>query len=327
MRLRALAFAAAATFGAVVSQANASVLSDRIWLESYLSFPLEDVAFTASAMGYLGRVKEASILVNLGGGALPAVKRKTAVRFYEDGRAAEEVDTDPSTGQILFQASYRYNARNQIATIIRNNYEAKEIETVEFAYDAKSDLSGATVDRNGVVKKRFAIATTSSGQPKEVVTLLPDGRALARVTYTYSDGAVTIDYSGDFGAARVTTSFKLDAQGRPIAAETQRRDDAPEVDYDGHYTYTYLANGDKLFHGVETHPNAQPHPSECVKDAEFFPNGGAKSTKTAGDDITCPDTSSTHPEVEFDQQGNFKHTRLGRNERFYDIEYFGAPSM
>ena len=307
--------------------ADGSELHDRIWLESYLSYPIADVAFTASAMGYVGRVKEAESVFAIHGGRAGGIQRKTVARFFEDGRAVDEVDTDPATARTLFAASFRYDDRKRITNIIRDDMETKQSEAIDFSYDSRGVLAGAVFRNNGLVTKRIEVASAADGRPQEVVTRLPGGQVSSRITYTYGKGTVDIAYEGDFGAARVHSLFTLDAQGRPVAAETQRRDEVPEVDYDGSYSYTYRPDGTKVFHGVELHAYAQPHPTKCVLDEEFFANGGAKSAKAVGDDVTCERPYGTTPVVELDAQGNFRHTRLGAYEHTYQIEYFGVPAM
>jgi hypothetical protein len=327
-RLAILSLAAAIAFAGLPPRADAFTSGDRIWLESYLAFPIENVPFTASAMGYLGRVKEVSAQFDIRDrrGSL-ATSRETTARFYEDGRAAEEVDTDLLTAQIVFRAVYRYNERKQIAQIARNDYAAGTVETTDFAYDAKGLLIGASMTRDGRIEKSVAIVNTSTGRPLLALTRLPDGREVSRVTYTYADDAVRVAYTGASGAERVISVFALDAQGRPVAAATQRRDAAPQVDYDGTYRYSYLADGGKLFHGVEDHPNALPHPSRCVLDREFFPNGAARRTQAVGDDITCQNAPSPQPDVAFDAQGNFSRSKLGAYEHLYHIVYYATPTM
>jgi hypothetical protein len=308
--------------------AAASPLTERIWLQSYLTYPIEDVPFTAAAMGYLGHVKEviADFTIRGPGGA-PLMSRRTVTDFDEDGRAADEVDTDLLLGGTAYRATYRYNAKKQIALITRENYDERRTDTIAFDYDAKGLLVGASFTRNGEPLKRIAIVDDASGRPLSAATILPDGRTISRVTYAYAAHSVTVAYSGDFGAAHVISTFQFDAQGRPLTAETQRRDVEPQVDYDGAYRYTYLADGEKLFHGVEFHPNALPHPTRCVFDREFFANGGAKHSAAEGDGVTCQNGPSASPEAEFDAAGNFTHTRLGPYEHTYRITYFAAPSM
>jgi hypothetical protein len=320
--------AAALILAGLSAPAAASALTERIWLESYLSYPIEDVPHTAASMGYLGHVKEVSADFTIRGpGGVPMMSRRTVTDFDEDGRAADEVDTDLLLGGTAYRAIYRYNARRQIALITRENYDERRTDTIAFNYDAKGRLIGASFTRNDAPLKRIAIVNDTRGRPLSAATILPDGREISRVTYTYANRAVTIAYAGDFGAAHVTSVFQLDAQGRPLTAETQRRDVERQVDYDGTYRYTYLSDGEKLFHGVEFRPNALPHATRCVFDREFFANGGARHTEATGDGVTCQNGPSASPEAEFDAAGNFTHTRLGPYEHTYRITYFAAPSM
>ncbi len=328
MRPARLFLAVAMALAGFAAGAAASPLRDRIWLESYLSFPIEDVPFTASAMGYRGRVKEVTAVFDIHDrrGSL-ATSRETVARFFEDGRAAEEIDTDRLAAQTVFRAVYSYNDRKQIAAITRTDYAAGTTEAIDFLYDAKGFLVGAQMRQDGRIEKNIAIVNTETGQPLLVLTRSPDGQELSRVAYTYADDAVRIAYTGDGGAARVISVFALDAAGRTVAAATQRRDAAAVVDYDGTYRYTYLPDGGKLFHGVEFHPNALPHPTSCVLDREFFANGGASHTQAEGDDVTCQNAPSPRPDVAFDPQGNFTWTRLGPYEHSYRIVYYAAPTM
>lgn len=328
MRYRILASIGAIAVVAVAARASASPLNERIWLQSYLSYPIEDVPFTAAAMGYLGHVKQVSAVFTIhGASGQLLISRETVARFYADGRAAEEVDRDLLHPQITYRATYRYNDHRQIAAITRNDYAEGILEQIDFSYDAKGYLVGARFDRDGKLLKRIAIANSASGKPQAVSILLPDGREISHIAYSYGDHVVAIAYKGDFGAARVTTIFHLDAQGRPVTAETRRRDVAPQADYDGTYRYTYLPDGGKTFHGVELHLHVLPHPTRCVFDRVFYPNGGAKRVEAEGDDITCRNASTPRPEVEFDAVGNFTHTRLGRYEHSYRIVYYPTPSM
>lgn len=327
MRL-ALCSLAVAALACFAPAAGAMPSGERIWLESYLAFPIENVPFTASAMGYLGPVKQvaATFAIRDARGAL-ATSRQTVVQFYPDGRAAEETDIDLLTHQIVFRAVYRYNRRNQIAEIARNDYAANTAELIDFAYDANGFLVGATMKSDGRVEKVVTIVNSRDGKPLEVENRLGDGREISRVAYRYAEDSVRIAYTADGGAEQVVSIFTLDAKGRPVAAETQRRDTASVVDYDGTYRYTYLADGEKLFHGVEDHLHAQPQPTRCVIDREFFKNGGVRHAESVGDDITCRDRPSPDPEVGFDVEGNFTHAQLGPYEHAYAITYYAAPSM
>lgn len=301
------------------------MLGDRIWLESYLSYPVEDVKPTAAMMGYLGHVKQVTLTFRIAPGPGPGMNRKTVTRFHDDGRVADETDIDLDTASTSFHASYLYDGRRELTRIVRENYAARETETIDFAHDAAGYLTGAVFKTNGQLARSIEIENSSAGRPIRVLTRLADGRVQSVVTADYSGGAVTLDYSSASGASRVTTIFTLDAQGRPVSAQTARRDSASEVNYDGQYRYTYLPDGRKLFHGIEQYPNATP-PAQCVFDREFFGNGGVKSSSVIGNHVTCPTSASVEPEVALDREGNFAHTRLGRQERVYQIEYFDTPA-
>jgi len=320
-----LALAAVAGFAPV---AKAMPSGERVWLESYLAFPIENVPFTASAMGYLGPVKEVAATFDIrdARGAL-ATSRQTVATFYPDGRAAEETDTDLLAHQIVFRAVYRYNQRNQIAEIARNDYAAGTAELIDFTYDKNGFLVGATMRNDGRIEKLVTIVNSPGGKPLEVENRLADGREISRLAYRYDDASVRIAYTAAGGAEQVISVFTLDAQGRPVTAATERRDTASMVDYDGTYRYTYLADGEKLFHGVEDHIHAQPRATRCVIDREFFKNGGVRHAESVGDDITCRDRPAPDPEVAFDAEGNFTQSRLGPYEHIYAITYYSAASM
>jgi hypothetical protein len=325
MRRTVLALIAGLVAGAAAPNANASALEDRIWLESYLSFPVEDVKPTAAMMGYLGRVKQVTLTFRIAPGPGPGISRRTVTRFHEDGTVVDETDTDLNTASTSFHASYFYDDRRELSRIVRENYAARETETIDFAHDEAGFLVGAVFTTNGQLSKSVEIVNSSAGRPIRARTRLADGRIQSEVTSEYSGDVVTLDYVGASGASHVTTTFRLDAQGRPVSAQTARRDRASEVNYDGQYSYTYLPDGRKLFHGVERYPNAVP-PAQCVFDRELFANGGVKSSSVVGNHVTCPTSSSVEPEVALDGEGNFTHTRLGQYERVYEIEYFDTPA-
>jgi len=324
--LAAIAVLVAGLLAATAPDAGATMPGERIWLESYLSFPVEDVALTSAMMGYLGHVKQVTLTFRIAAGPGPEISRRTVTRFHEDGRILDETDTDLNTASTSFHASYFYGERREITRIVRENYAAKETETIDFAYDAADFLVGAAFRTNGELRKSVEIANSSAGRPVRVLTRLADGRVQSEMTSEYSDDGVTLDYVSASGASHVTTTFELDAQGRPLSAQTARRDRASEVDYDGQYRYIYLPDGRKLFHGVEHYSNATP-PAQCVFDREFFANGGVKSSSVAGNHVTCPTSSAVKPEVALDGEGNFIHTRLGHYDRVYQIEYFNAPAV
>src|SRR5690348_3512229 len=119
---------------------------ERVWLQSYLAFPIENLPFTAAAMGYLGPVKEVVSRFDIGDarGAL-ASSRQTVVHFYADGRAADETDTDLLAKTSVFHAVYSYNKHDQIAEIVRSDYVAGTVEMIDFQYDARGFLVGATM--------------------------------------------------------------------------------------------------------------------------------------------------------------------------------------
>ncbi|HXS41068.1 MAG TPA: hypothetical protein VN766_12855 [Stellaceae bacterium] len=307
--------------------ARALPSGERVWLQSYLDFPIENLRFTAGAMGYLGPVKEVVARFDIGDArGAAASSRETVVRFYPDGRAAEETDRDLLAKTTVFHAVYSYNTRNQIAEIRRSDYVAGTVETIGFQYDAQGFLVGATMERNGRAEQSVAIANTSAGKPLLVTTRLADGREVSRIAYTYTEHGVRIAYTAAGGAERVVSAFTLDADGRPVAATTERRDTASVVDYDGVYRYTYRADGDTLFHGVEDHPHALPQPTRCVIDREFFKNGALRHAESVGDDITC-DRPGPDPEIAFDAEGNVTRSRLGAYEHAYAITYYTTPSM
>ena len=312
----------------IAPTARAMPSGERVWLQSYLAFPIENLPFTAEAMGYLGPVKQvvARFDIHDTRGAL-ASSRQTVVHFYPDGRAADETDSDLLAKASVFHAVYSYNKRQQIAEILRSDYVAGTVEMIDFQYDAQGFLVGATMERNGRAEQSVAIVNTSAGKPLAVVNRLPDGREISHIAYTYTEDSVRIAYTAAGGAERVISAFTLDADGRPVAATTERRDTASVVDYDGVYHYTYLPDGEKLFHGVEDHPHALPQPTRCVIDREFFKNGGVRHAESVGDDITCRDQPSPDPEVAFDAEGNFTCSRLGSYEHAYAITYYPAPSM
>lgn len=327
MRSLLLPLAGAALLS-IAPVARAMPSGERIWLESYLAFPIENLRFTAAAMGYLGPVKQvvARFDVHDAYGAL-ASSRQTVIRFYPDGRAADETDIDLLGKTNVFHAAYSYNKRDQIAEIVRSDYVAGTVEMIDFQYDARGFLIGATTERNGRAEQSVAISNTGAGKPLVVVNRLADGREVSRIVYTYTEDGVRIAYTAAGGAERVVSAFTLDAEGRPLAATTERRDTASVVDYDGAYRYTYLPDGEKRFHGVEDHPHALPQPTRCVIDREFFKNGGVRHAESVGDDITCRDRPSPDPEVAFDAEGNFTRSRLGAYEHAYAITYYPAPSM
>jgi hypothetical protein len=315
-------------------------------LEGFVAHPLKDTfrvqrtKASARAMGLIGNVKHATItkITYADDGSLKG-KHQTVTTFFEDGRVKAEVDTDLLTSQAISHTSYIYNAAKKITTISDRLDILKRTDSIDFTYDLKGYLTKVTYKTGGAVTEIVEVTNYPDGRPKEALQRLSSGKAEWRIIYEYKDGQVTIEefYDGPLSKGKITSTFRLDGQGRPVNIETQQRDESPAMDYDGSYRYTYLSDGRKTLHASEKHPNAKPRPGECTFDVEYFKNGieDYRSARLITDVFFCAHPIPSINEVEFDNFGNFKHVKHGDNkvelgravtkwkfEDIYEISYY-----